>query len=180
MRTILVLLLFCACSVRAAAEPVTGPVVADYGAVYYVPDEPLALAPDRELKAVFDIAAAPDAPGARNHRLETVARHLNLHARAGVQPDRLTTAVVLHGRATRVALEDEVFLERYGEPNPEAELIRRLQRAGVRVIVCGQSATAFGFRPDELAPGVQLSLSALTALVTLQQEGYALIPWGIQ
>ena len=180
MRTILICLLLWAGAGSAGAEPVTGPVIADYGPVYYVPDEPLDLAPGRALRAVFDVAAAPDAPGERNHRLETVARYLNLHARAGVDPARLATAVVLHGRATRVALDEEIFLERYGEPNPEAELIRRLQRAGVRFVVCGQSAAAFGFRADELAPGVELSLSALTALVTLQDEGYALIPWGIQ
>ena len=33
-------------------------------------------------------------------------------------------------------------------------LIRELTAAGVRIIVCGQSATAFGFRPGELAAGV--------------------------
>ena len=180
MRTLLVLILVSAGAGRAGAEPLPGPVIADYGPVYYVPEEPLELAPDRVLRAVFDIAAAPDAAGERNHRLETVARHLNLHARAGVGPDRLETAVVLHGRAARVALDEEVFLERYGEPNPEADLIRRLQQAGVRFVVCGQSAAAFGFRPDELAPGVELALSALTALVMLQDQGFALIPWGIQ
>ena len=30
----------------------------------------------------------------------------------------------------------------------------------------------------ELAPGVEMSLSALTALVRLQGDGFALIPWG--
>jgi intracellular sulfur oxidation DsrE/DsrF family protein len=58
-------------------------------------------------------------------------------------------------------------------------LIRELAAAGVRIIVCGQSATAFGFRPEELAVGVEMSLSAMTALVRLQQNGFALIPWGM-
>jgi intracellular sulfur oxidation DsrE/DsrF family protein len=44
--------------------------------------------------------------------------------------------------------------------------------------VCGQSAAGYGFRPDELAPDVEVSLSALTVLVRLQGEGFALVPWG--
>ena len=86
--------------------------------------------------------------------------------------------VVVHGRATRSTLGAEVFEERYGEPNPDAELLRALQQAGVRIVVCGQSATAFGFRRGELAPGIEMAISAMTALVALQTDGYALIPWG--
>lgn len=172
------LLAFAAC--QAVAEPVTGPVIDDYGPVYYVPEEPLKLPPDSLLKAVFDIAAAPDEPEMANYRLETVARYLNMHARAGVEPGQMATAVILHGRAARSALNPEAFEERYGETHPDAELLRELGRAGVRLIVCGQSATAFGFRRDELTPGVDMSLSALTALVRLQSDGFALIPWGIQ
>ena len=164
---------------HAVAEPVTGPVIDAYGPVYYVPEEPLDLPPDSVLKAAFDIAAAPDEPESTNHRLETVARYLNMHARAGVDPRQMATAVVLHGRAARSALSPAAFEGRYGEPHPDAELLDELSRAGVRFIVCGQSAAAFGFRHDELAAGVEVSLSALTALVRLQSDGFALIPWGI-
>lgn len=178
MRMTTTLLLFGIVMSPAIAEPVTGPVIEEYGPVYYVPEEPLDLPADGELKAVFDIAAAPDEPGERNYRLETVARYLNMHARAGVAPKQLQTAVVLHGRATRAALSGDVFEERYGEPNPDAELLRLLAAAGVRFVVCGQSATAFGFRAEELAPEVEISLSALTALVMLQSDDFSLIPWG--
>jgi intracellular sulfur oxidation DsrE/DsrF family protein len=98
--------------------------------------------------------------------------------RAGVDQGRLRTVVVLHGQATRAALSKAAYEERYGEPHPDAELLRQLAAAGVRLVVCGQSAAAFGFRREELAPDVQMSLSALTALVTLQSDGFALIPWG--
>jgi len=172
---LLLTIVFC----EAVAEPVTGPVIDDYGPVYYVPEEPLDLPPDSLLKAVFDIAAAPDEPETANYRLETVARYLNMHARAGVELQQMPTAVVLHGRAARSALSPEAFEERYGETHPDSGLLDELSRAGVRFLVCGQSAAAFGFRRDELAPGVEMSLSALTALVRLQSEGFALIPWGI-
>jgi intracellular sulfur oxidation DsrE/DsrF family protein len=173
-------LLLAIATCHAVAEPVTGPVIDDYGPVYYVPEEPLELPRDSLLRAVFDIAAAPDEPETANYRLETVARYLNMHARAGVELQQMPTVVVLHGRAARSALSPEAFEERYGEPHPDAGLLRELSRAGVQFYVCGQSATAFGFRRDELAPGVEMSLSALTALVRLQSDGFALIPWGIK
>ena len=176
MRITLALLL-CFVAGIALAEPVTGPVIEDYGPVYYVPDEPLGQYAEG-MKAVFDVAATPLASEGANRHFVTVARYLNMHARAGVDPARMDTAVVLHGRATRSALGEDAFAERYGERNPDAELLRRLADSGVRLIVCGQSAAAYGFRPEELAPDVELSLSALTALVALQSEGYALIPWG--
>ncbi len=160
------------------AEPVTGPVIPGRGPVYYVPDEPLPWPAGQTLKAAFDIAGAPEAPEDANQRFETVARYLNMHARAGVPPEQLPDALVLHGRATRSALSPEVFEERYGETHPDAELLRLLQAAGVQIVVCGQSATAYGFDPAEFAPGITMSLSAMTSLVALQSDGYALIPWG--
>ena len=163
---------------ESALNPVSGPVILDYGPVYYVPEEPLELPADLQLKAVFDIAAAPDDPGELNYRLETIARYLNMHARAGVAPEQLTTAVVLHGRATRAALGDDGFEKRFKTSNPDARLIRLLADAGVQFFVCGQSVAASGFRAEELAADIQLSLSALTALVMLQTDGFALIPWG--
>lgn len=160
------------------AEPVTGPVVPGHGPVYYVPEEPHPWPTGQTLKALFDIAGAPETPEAANPRFETVARYLNMHARAGISPEHLPTAIVLHGRATRSALDRDVFEERYGETHPDAGLLQLLVAAGVRIVVCGQSATAYGFAPSEFAPGIDMSLSAMTSLVALQSKGYALIPWG--
>jgi intracellular sulfur oxidation DsrE/DsrF family protein len=183
MKTAIALMLIGAASAPVFAEteaaPATGPVIAGYGAVYFVPEQPLDLAADVELKAVFDVAAAPEDAGARNYRLDTVARYLNMHARAGVAPQQLTAAVVLHGRATRAALGEAAYSKRFGQPNPDADLIRLLAAAGVQFFVCGQSAAASGFRAEEIAPDVEISLSAMTALVMLQSDGFALIPWGM-
>ncbi len=178
MRPVILLLACASASLAVLAEPATGPVIEDYGPVYYVPETPLELPAGVRWKAVFDVSAAPEEPGKLNYRFETVARYLNMHARAGVDPERLDVAVVLHGKATKAALSGEAFGERYGQPNPDADILRQLVAAGVRIFVCGQSASAFGFRAGELAPRVTLSLSAMTALVSLQSDGYALIPWG--
>jgi intracellular sulfur oxidation DsrE/DsrF family protein len=178
MNRIILLLIFASPAHAIAAEPATGPVIQEYGPVYYVPETTISLPPGIRWKAVFDVSATPEEPDKLNYRLETVARYLNMHARAGLDPDRLDVAVVLHGKATRTALSGEAFQERYGHGNPDGDIVSRLAAAGVRFFVCGQSAAGFGFRPEELAPEVTQSLSALTALVSLQSRGYALIPWG--
>ena len=179
MRIAVSLLLFVSMACPAIAESVTAPLIQDYGPVYYVPEKPLDLPPDVRLKAVFDIAATPAEIDTHNHRLETVARYLNMHVRAGVASQQLSAAVVLHGRATRSALGEQAFEKRFGQPNPDAELLRQLTEAGVRIVVCGQSAAALGFSHDEFAAHTEIALSAMTALVMFQTDGFALIPWGI-
>jgi intracellular sulfur oxidation DsrE/DsrF family protein len=178
MRTLCILLAAGACCGTASAAPEPGPVIEEFGPVYYVPDEPLDVSPDTHWKVVFDVAGVPEEQDVLNHRIETVARFLNMHARAGIDPDRIEVAIVFHGRATRAILNQVAFERRYGRANPDRELLDALTDAGVSVYVCGQSAAAYGFDPAELVGDAKLSLSAMTALVRLQSDGYALIPWG--
>jgi len=48
---------------------------------------------------------------------------------------------------------------------------------GVRVILCGQTAAYYDISNDDLLPGVEMALSAMTAHALLQQEGYTLNPF---
>ena len=48
--------------------------------------------------------------------------------------------------------------------------------AGVSVRVCGQAVAKWGIARSEILPGVQVDLSAMTTLVTLQLKGYAFLP----
>ena len=61
-------------------------------------------------------------------------------------------------------LDDDAYRERHGVENPNSELIRELVASGAQVILCGQTAAGRGIPTDRLADGVQLSLSAMTAL----------------
>lgn len=152
-----------------------GPVVADLGPVFDVVDPDFPTAIDQDFKAVFDVASSPQDREALNRSIETVARYLNMHARAGVPNERLAAAIVLHGGAGKDALSDAAYAKRYGADNPNSELLRRLRAAGVRIVLCGQTAASRGFHRSELAEPVELALSAMTALVSLQGDGYALI-----
>ena len=54
-------------------------------------------------------------------------------------------------------------------------MIRALFNSGAEIIFCGQSSVSRGFPRSETIEGVQLGLSAMTALIQLQNEGYRLI-----
>jgi len=143
------------------ARPRTGPVIMDFGPVFDVSRVDFVTPTNRAYRVVFEVAPAPADSTARNDRLDTVARFLNLHARAGVP---------------RATLRNETYRARFGVDNPDLPLLDVLHEAGVRVILCGQSAMSRGFYPDLLTPYVEVALSAMTALTVLQQDGYVLNP----
>jgi intracellular sulfur oxidation DsrE/DsrF family protein len=56
-------------------------------------------------------------------------------------------------------------------------LVEALLDKDVRFVLCGQSVAAHGIDPESLIPGVELSLSAMTAHAVLQQRGYTVNPF---
>lgn len=160
---------------HAQSGATAGPLVHAGGAVFPVtPDFPTPL--DIDYRVAFDVAVGGDTERVSTS-LNTVARYLNMHARAGVPENRLGAAVVVHGSAVMDVLSPEAYRARAGGPNPNQALLRELLDAGARVIVCGQSAASRGFAASELADGVELALSAMTAFVVLQRKGYLVNPW---
>jgi hypothetical protein len=99
---ILALVVSGACVAPAAAQPLSrssaGPVIADYGPVYSIVSPDFAT-PDMPSKVVFEVALGAPEPDQLNARIETAARYLNMHAQAGVAPENLAVALVLHGTA---------------------------------------------------------------------------------
>lgn len=153
-----------------------GPVIHDFGAVFQVdPDVPTPT--DRAYKLAFEVAAPSPSPEELNVGFNTVARFLNMHAQAGVPEDHLGAAIVVHGGASFELLDDEAYRAKFGVDNPNADLIRQLLAKGQRVILCGQSAASRGVPTDGLVPGVEVALSAMTAFLLLQDEGYRVNPW---
>ena len=49
--------------------------------------------------------------------------------------------------------------------------------AGVHIILCWQSVAFYGVSHEDMLPGVEMALSAMTAHAILQQEGYTLNPF---
>lgn len=160
----------------APVGPVRGPVVAEFGPAYVVPNPGLATPMLQELKVRFDVATKTTGIGV-NPQLETAARFLNMHAKAGVSPDRLKVAIVVHGDAATDVLTNDAHRARHGSDNPNVPLLEALKAAGVRMYLCGQTAGSRGIAADQLAPPVRMALSAMTAHLVLNNEGYALNPF---
>lgn len=161
----------------ASQEAETGPVIESAGPVFPVPEPDFETPLDLSYRVAFEVVNPPVGPDRVNEQLNTVARFLNMHVRAGVPAERVHVAVVVHGPAGRALLDDEAYRSFEGVGNPNIPLIRELADAGVRIILCGQTAAARGLPRDRLLPEVEVALSAMTALLVLQEDGYHLNPF---
>lgn len=159
----------------AQAAASTGPVIERFGPVYDIPDPDFTASRDEVLRVVFDVAQASPDPGRVNPRFETLARYLNMHARAGVPRENMKLALVVHGGASWEVTENAAYRDEFGTDNPNLPLLEALDDFGVELLLCGQSQSSRGIRKDQLASPVRQALSAMTALVELQARGYQLI-----
>jgi uncharacterized protein (TIGR01244 family) len=158
------------------AQALRFPRIAMAGGVYPMPAGTLMPAANLEHRLVIDAASGETTADGILRRLDAAARAVNLYALAGVAPQRLKVAVVLHGKATAAALSDAAYRKHQGRANPDAALIGALHEAGVRLYVCGQALGHAGYTPGEVDADVRVALSAMTALTSLQADGYSLIP----
>ena len=147
-----------------------GPVFEEFGPHAVI--DGIKFPADTKLAVAFDVSKAA-AEGQTSRQLETVARFLNMHAAAGIPLEHLSAAIVVHGGASF----DLVIDEARDMPNPNVALIAALLEAGVSIQLCGQSAAYQGIEPEDLLPGITMSLSAMTAHALLQQRGYTLNPF---
>jgi intracellular sulfur oxidation DsrE/DsrF family protein len=175
MRSVMVWAVLLSTTVAAplvAEEPVVSfPLIMGYGGIAAQPDavEP----PRRGAKIVFDITA-DSKPDEVQRGIETVARYLNLNAEAGLAPSDVKLALVLHGGATRCALNDEAYARATGAPaNPNLKLLRELRKHGVELFVCGQSLARNKFPSRDVAKELTIAVSAMTVNVNKQLDGYA-------
>jgi len=159
-------------------QQASGPVISAAGPSVVVQDPTFATPARGELKAVFEINAGGGDTVKVNEQLVTMARYFNIHARNGVAENRLKAAAVFHGSGWTALLSDSAFAARFGgKPNPSRKLVEELLQHGAQLVLCGQTAGARNIRRDELLPGVKVSVSAMTAMLALQNDGYRLIPW---
>lgn len=160
---------------RAQVQP-SGPLIQSGGPSIEVPDATFPIPPGHVFRVMWEINAQPDSSQV-NQQITTIARFYNLHVRNGVAKENLFGAAVVHGTGWRALLSDEAYQRRYGRPNPSKALVSELIANGARFAVCGQTAASMGVAREELMPGVQLAISAMSALNVFYSEGYRLQPW---
>lgn len=153
-----------------------GTVIPDFGAVASV-DGHAPIPAEATFSIVFD-ASDPGKPGSINRTIESAARFINMHVEAGIPREAIRLAVVVHGQAAFDLTNASTYAAKHDSAaNANIAAIAALSQHDVQFILCGQSAAALGIKRDQLAPGVRMALSAMTAHALLQQQGYTLNPF---
>ena len=172
------LIAFCLVSISTFAQKLTkvNPVIKSATTGIY--DLPYAVErPDPKLvyNIVIEVQRASEKPDTINWALNNVARLLNLHSAGGVPAKNMHVVLAIHGGATFITMSNEAYREKYKVDNPNLQLFKELDEAGVKMFVCGQSMIARGVDKDKMVPQTKIALSMLTTLTTYQTKGYALL-----
>jgi len=154
----------------AAERPIT-----NFGPTYPIENPDYKTSLTEEYKVVFDISKAAEDPAEVNKYVETVARFLNMHVEAGKPLNSMKVYVIMHGPAAQTLLKDELYKEIFNSTNPNIPLYEALNKQGVEILLCGQTSIARNISEERRIPETKISLSAMTALIQLQNEGYRLI-----
>lgn len=154
----------------------TGPLIEGFGPNAEI-ETTMVIPAGAVFRHSFDYAVAAE-PGELNRGLVSAARFLNMHARAGLAPENMHLAIVLHGTAVHdVVTQDRYSDWRDGQENANIALVEALMAHGVDFYICGQSAAYYDVGTEDLLDGVEMALSAMTVHALLQQDGYTLNPF---
>ena len=150
-------------------------IIEDYGQTFKVKNPDIVTDTTAELKVIFDISKSSEDRSVVNKYIETAARFLNMHAKEGMKSEQLHVAMTIHGGAWQDVMTNKAYKKTYGVDNPNLKLINQLTEAGVDVILCGQTAGARGLTKTNVSSDVKFALSAMTALLQYQNNGYRFI-----
>ena len=157
------------------AVRVDGPTIENYGSTFAIDDSDFKIDPNKVYKVVFDIHNYPEDPGSLNPMINTLARFINMHTNAGIPLKNLKVVGIIHNKASKDAMNNEAYHEKFGVDNPNIPLMEALEEAGAEIYMCGQSIHARGVDPARMAAPIKTALSAMTVILSKQSEGYQLI-----
>ncbi|GAA4463698.1 DsrE family protein [Novipirellula rosea] len=162
--------------VGADSPKYSHPAIAKYGKVVTLPDA--TQQPRDGSRIVVDVTHGGE-PDKLNTALDKVARFVNIYRGAGKKSAQVDIAIVLHGDATLTILNEDAYAARFQtKGNPNLDCLQALHEADVQIFVCGQSLIGSKAKPDQVVVFADVAVSALTALVNLQTDGYAYVPLG--
>mgnify|MGYP003111226743 CR=1 FL=1 len=149
--------------------------IVNFGPSYSIENPDYKTSLSEEYKVVFDVSKAAEDPAEVNKYVETVARFLNMHVEAGKPLNSMKVYLIMHGGAAQTLLKNDFYKEIYKTDNPNIPLFEALSEHGVEILLCGQTSFARNISEERRIPQTKISLSAMTALIQLQNEGYRLI-----
>ena len=128
-------------------------------------------------KVSWDINVGSPKPGEANEKFEVPPRFLNQSVAIGVARANIQLAVVVHGSAADELLANDEYRTRKGVDNPNIALLEEMSKAGVRIILCGQTVANRKMPRDKILPFVLIAPSAAWAHAVLQQQGFRTNPF---
>lgn len=152
-----------------------GKVIKNFGTTFTVDNPEIKTNTSADFKVIFDVSSTSDEKNVINKNMVTAARFLNMHANEGMQLKQLKVAITVHGAAWKDVLSDAEYKKKFGVVNPNSKLIKELNKAGVDIIICGQTAKYRKIDRQVVMPEVKFALSAMTALIQYQSKGYTFI-----
>ncbi len=162
-------------SAAQAADFWQHPAIAGFGPVHTWPESTLKPEAGMTYKAIFDLTSKGKGLDKLNAGFDHIARTVNAFASAGVPVDHLKFAVIIHGPSTPIALSEKAFEAKFHHPNPNLKVIDVLTKAGVEIYVCGNALADNHFTPAQVNPKIKVALSALSTLIIMENQGYALM-----
>ena len=163
------------CSTALFAQNKVNPIIKSYGTVFEIPTADHKPDPAIDYKIIVELTENTPKADSLNIYLEAIATLINLHAAEGVSAKNIQVVVVLRKAATYAVLGDELFRKYFKVENPNRQLLKELQDAGVEFYVCGQTMIKRSMKEEELMPGTKIASSGLTTISTLQLQGYTMI-----
>ncbi len=154
---------------------VDGKIIKDFGETFNIENQDIKTDTSATFKVIFDVSKTSKEKSNPNKYIVTAARFLNMHANEGMSKDQLKVALTIHGSAWQDVLNNKEYKEKFGVDNPNLKLINQLTKAGVDIILCGQTAAFRGLDKNNVTPSVKFTLSAMTALIQYQNNGYIYI-----
>ena len=149
-----------------------------YGPVYEILNPDFEMDLNQEIKAVFDVSTKAKKEGQLNKNFVTVARFLRLNQKSNLKSNSVKAALIVHGSAIFDLLSHSAYAEYHQKAdltNPNYDLLTVLSDHNVDIILCGQTSSHRSVDQQELHPKVKIALSAMSAHITLDKEGYTLI-----
>jgi intracellular sulfur oxidation DsrE/DsrF family protein len=161
----------------AKAQEKLNPLIKDFGTIYSVPFAEENPNPSLKYKILVDVTTASEKPEIINENLEAVAKIINLHILGGVPEKNLQVALVVHGAAAFSLMNNETYKQKYSVDNPNLPLLSVLNKAGVKIFVCGQTIFKRNIDHLQLAPEVRVALSAITTITNYSLKGFTVLKY---
>jgi intracellular sulfur oxidation DsrE/DsrF family protein len=170
----ILLIVACFLSLNVVAQTRLNPVLKSFGSLADVPFAKVKADSSLEYKIVVEFRQKIEDPKELHPFLENIGRMYNIHIYDKVPQDKLHVVVVIFGPASYCVLNNEAYKEMFKKDNPNLEAFKELKKAGVKVLVCGQSVVVHNIDPKTISSDVEIASSRFTAVSTCQMNGYAL------